>query len=673
MKRNVWAALVFVCVLGLVAQAEVIRDTSYGNGADTYVGNDSQIGPDTNVGSENRMRWRQAADSRSKVPYIRLDISEVAGDLSGGYLSFETTYMKSGGKTVTVFGLTDESLDLWDESTITYNNAPGMLAATTGNYDLDEAKFVELGTFVSSSEDAPVILTSDPVELDMTGFLQSDTNGVITLVLIGGSDETEVATKEHASYMFPTLTLPNAVVGGPANPDPADGSTITNLNLSEVCWENYNVGFANVYFGSAADANESNFQEKLPLIDTITEPGQGTTTCASIPAGELPLAVPATYYWAVETFTYQADDPNHVGEPNLPLSNGFFSFMTSAIPVAQTVPADQYKFPTEPATFSVQFESLTPVIAATWYNDGAPVGIAPTVTPDGGNLYTVTLDITSVALADDGLYTCIAENSGGLSDPSNGAYLVVKRRLAKWEFEDDLTDEEGTYDGTMLDDPNLPTFDTGYTGAGSSLGQALVLDGSTDAVVLPAGFENFRAGMTIAVWANPSAVAAWARFFDTGTGPGADNIFLTREGDTDNLIYNNNDGAVNAADAIALNEWQFFVVTVTETGDVKMFKNGLEIQTGTVGIPAVVTRDLNYIGDSNYEGDSFYAGMIDELSVYNYALTDDEAALLYAAVEGDYCRYPLEHDFDNSCLIDLGDIAVLAAEWLDCGLYPNCP
>lgn len=168
---HLWLGTILLCMLGLIAQAEITRTTAYGNGADTYVANDiGSQSPDGNFGTENRMRFRYNNNNRCKIAYLRFDISQVTGDMSEAYMTFETTYMKSGGKTVTVYGVTDESMDNWGETTITFNNSPWFKPADPGQYNLDETKTIQLGTFQTSNQAAPQILTTSPSSLDLTNF-----------------------------------------------------------------------------------------------------------------------------------------------------------------------------------------------------------------------------------------------------------------------------------------------------------------------------------------------------------------------------------------------------------------------------------------------------------------------------------------------------------------------
>ncbi|HOL90079.1 MAG TPA: immunoglobulin domain-containing protein, partial [Anaerohalosphaeraceae bacterium] len=388
------------------------------------------------------------------------------------------------------------------------------------------------------------------------------------------------------------------------------------------------------------------------------------------PAGMLPLTAPQTYTWALELYRYPDWDPNQTTEPNQLVRADLYRFMTSSVPTVNTSPADQYKFPAETAVFTAVFNAISPVTGAVWYKDGqalnpADPDVTIAITNGTGDLYTVTLTLANVETADDGAYTCVAENVGGSSAPTEAAYLVIKRPIAYWPLEGNADDAVNGYDGTLL---GSPVFEAG------KVGQAMVFDGLNDWIDLPDGFANFRSGLTFTVWAKPTATASWARFFDFGNGADAGNIYFSRNGTGADLTFSTLGGSVTASGVLALNEWQWFAVTVDETGNAVIYKNGVSVQTGTVTIPAVVTRTSNFLGKSNWAADALYKGLMDEIRLYNYALTADEIATLYADVAGPFCRTSLSYDLNKDCVVDLQDVAKLAEQWLTCGYWPSpCP
>ena len=283
-------------------QALITVTTEDGNGADTYLTNDSQQSPNTNTGAEVRMRaFRQLADTRSKTGYIRFDLGDATGDMSGATLTFEATFLKASAKTVEVYGLIDGDGDSWDESTVTYNTAPGVLPTTLGNYALDTANVTLLGTITTpaAGDPYPVRFSSNPADLPLTSFLDSDTNTLVTFIFIGTNNEGEIASKEHETFIAPTLTLPNAVVRvitSAINPIPVNEAEYVSRD-AVLSWSPG--GYAekqDIYLGK-------NFDDVNTASTTVDPAGvyKGRQDPNQFPAiGTYRLEIGATYYWRID-------------------------------------------------------------------------------------------------------------------------------------------------------------------------------------------------------------------------------------------------------------------------------------------------------------------------------------------------------------------------------------
>jgi hypothetical protein len=78
---------------------------------------------------------------------------------------------------------------------------------------------------------------------------------------------------------------------------------------------------------------------------------------------------------------------------------------------------------------------------------------------------------------------------------------------------------------------------------------------------------------------------------------------------------------------LATGVWQHVAVTRNGTA-VKLYTNGLLAASGTVNIaPASFNPALNYLGKSQWP-DPLFNGRLDEVHVYNYALSSTEVARL---------------------------------------------
>lgn len=214
---------------------------------------------------------------------------------------------------------------------------------------------------------------------------------------------------------------------------------------------------------------------------------------------------------------------------------------------------------------------------------------------------------------------------------------TIKECIGWWK----LDETSGTSAADNAGKSMTGTLNGGMTFAANSVagrqGRALSFDGTDDYISLPGGFSEFDNGMTFTVWAYPTAVKNWARFLDLGQGQGNDNILLARESTTNTLIFQGWGGSadgsyVRATSAIELNKWQFFAVTIDTSGNVVIYKNGSAVATGTSTWPWGVTRTNNYIGKSNWSADSYYQGYMDDIRVFDYAMTAAEISTVYTLV-----------------------------------------
>ncbi|MFM7318143.1 MAG: LamG domain-containing protein, partial [bacterium] len=159
---------------------------------------------------------------------------------------------------------------------------------------------------------------------------------------------------------------------------------------------------------------------------------------------------------------------------------------------------------------------------------------------------------------------------------------------------------------------------------------ALAFDGTNTYVQLPAtGFANFTTGFSAGMWVYPTAASNWCRFFDFGSGANVDNIQLYRYSTSNDLGFNINNGAsssqVIASNAIELNKWQYFSVSLQANGTTTIYKNGTAIANGTSLIPINTNRLTSYVGN-NHWGNSLFAGQMNHFAVWNRGLIATEMA-----------------------------------------------
>lgn len=416
----------------------------------------------------------------------------------------------------------------------------------------------------------------------------------------------------------------------------------------------------------------------------------GTTDPASS-YGPFDLPFDASYQWAVieamdghtqsltvDVSTLDDVDPNNLIGSTWPLDT------LASVPNITEDPAGVLVEEGGTAEFTVTVESIsTPHYA--WYKSDDP-NDPPALdddTPVGGDSDTLTL--SNVTVDDEGFYYCVVTNDSASTDISAPAFLEVKRLMAWYAFEDDLTDSQNDYDGTRIkSDPNSP-----FTYVAGKVDQAISLNGIDEAVEIPRTIQN---SMTIELWVKTTATANFGNGWFDGDGlvdgevAGFDhNDFGTSlRGSTFAFgvgNFNNAQLTIQSSTAINDNEWHYCVATRDhETGEIAVYVDGEQEASGTAPLGTKDEPQVLRIG-SLQTNQNFFAGQLDEVKLYNYPLTELTVAANYNTVTGESaCIASLKPDAvynlvdtgDSYCKVDLTDFAEWASQWLNCGLYPDC-
>ena len=272
--------LAALAVLGLttgvarMAMAETLE-----NVADAYVQRSNLgNGADTNYGALNKTYVKFDGGNIVNKSYHRFDLSTVTADKTSA--AFEITqaltYGAPGGQpalwTTLVYALDDGDPDeIWDESLITYNNAPAnQNSSGTGGFPATEF-FDSTATFVGSFDfdvfapEGTVYSFSTPALL---AAVNGDTDNNLTLMLrtsiVSGGGQ-HLASKEHLTHQGARLVLGEESVRTWANDASGDWNSNTN-------WLNGPAPNANIdgaIFGSAITSPETVFTDSAVTVESI--------------------------------------------------------------------------------------------------------------------------------------------------------------------------------------------------------------------------------------------------------------------------------------------------------------------------------------------------------------------------------------------------------------------
>ncbi len=674
-----------LCLLSLVStsMAEYAVTTADGSGADGGVSNDSNKTATWVGGAVADTEIRRYDTVRTKAAIVRFDLgSGIGGDSSGATLSI-TEISGNRGRTMNVYGLKDGPNDFWDEATISYATAPGLLNPDNSAYiTIDPNEWALVGTmdFVDNRGDGlPVVITGlvDPT------FLASDTNGAVSFLLYtSGSDNSHdyyVAMKENTNgYAYPALTFPNARFA--TDPIPDNGDTVLTT-LSALSWTNTEpndlvggVITCDVYLGT--DPNRL-LMDKVTTTADVDSVAIDTTNFPNFGALQA-----GTYYWVVDSYD-SSSNPSSLG------AGMVWSFEVTSAPQVTGHPVDQIKAPGETAEFSVIVESTT-TVTYTWYQsaDNANDTSADDVVV-GGNSDTLTL--TGLSGSNEGYYYCKAVNSSGEAnaDYSDTASLVVRRQVAHWALDSLVSGqyEDSSGEGHHADPNNqLVTFVDGVNVATTNQGVVVNTNSAANAGTWDPSYVSGE--FTFSLWMK------W-----DGTGSGFRDILTKHNGwdpattlwqfglDSSNQLALIRAGGTNVyGQAVPADVWVYVAVTFDgSTATIYSFEVGsddinLAVGEGAYSLGQMPDAGFN-IGCYYNEGvpAELFPGILDEIQVFNYVKDAMAVADLYnEAVAQDFClRTYGSADFDldvnDNCRIDMADFAEFAKSWMECGLYPNCP
>ena len=209
--------------------------------------------------------------------------------------------------------------------------------------------------------------------------------------------------------------------------------------------------------------------------------------------------------------------------------------------------------------------------------------------------------------------------------PELANHILIDEVVAAYSF-DDTSDATGN--GNNLTISGNATTGTGYGGDGS----ALEFDGISGSAEI--ADVSMGDAFSVSTWVKYDSFSQnWSRVFDTVASGDGNGFLLAHNGTGDTAafhIYSGGSriGKLEVDSAFTAGEWAHFTVTLSDGGEMGLYKNGELIgEALTTGVLGSEVRDI-FIGNRS-EGDRTIDGSVDEFAVYDKALTANEVKAVF--------------------------------------------
>jgi beta-lactam-binding protein with PASTA domain len=176
---------------------------------------------------------------------------------------------------------------------------------------------------------------------------------------------------------------------------------------------------------------------------------------------------------------------------------------------------------------------------------------------------------------------------------------------------------------------------TGAVRVPGRVGTALSFDGVNDLVTVPNSQAlTLTTAMTLEAWVQPNALTGWHTvLLKEGVGTMAYEMYANNDVSRPAAYFTTPGGAIRAITGTAVlptNAWTHLATTYDGT-TMRLFVNGVQVRSVLRSGAILATDGPLHIGGNEVWGGEFFSGLIDEVRVYNRALTGAEIAADMAA------------------------------------------
>ena len=307
------------------------------------------------------------------------------------------------------------------------------------------------------------------------------------------------------------------------------------------------------------------------------------------------------------------------------------------LPYFQIEPADQTVNAGQTVNFTASAGG-TPPLAYQWQFDGTNLAGAT----------TTLLMLANVQAGQAGVYSMVVSNAAGSVSSTNAALVVnspppctpVSTGLVSWwRGQGDFTDHMGANDGALQG---------GVAFVAGEVGQAFLFDGVSGSVIVPDSVSlRLTNQITIECWINTSKLVGDQSIAGKVGGSGGNNGYQLGLSGSTLIGQFNSPGqawpqyAVESYVPIVAGAWNHVAWTYDQSL-MKLYWNGSLVATHLMRAAPIAQSSSDFqIGAIEGNPGVFFDGLIDEVSVYNVALSAAQIQTIFEAAHAGKCVTPV--------------------------------
>ncbi len=453
-----------------------------------------------------------------------------------------------------------------------------------------------------NATDSKIVYTGGDFRISGTAVSETDMQDLITSGKIDVTGASSYTVGTDGDYTVLSNPDDDVYATGPTPADNTDGVLldVANDTLSWTAPEDVTSPTYKVYVATDMVADPNVDQN---LIDTVT----ATSVTHA-------LDYDTTYFWRVVVVDGATEHSGPI----------WFFKTAPASPIINAVtPTEAVVDAADDQDFTVDATGVG-TLSYQWFYDPDPSAASDEVQLADGAEFTgtdtATLTVLDVQPADTGYYYCEVTNAGGTVQSAN-AMLVIKALIGHWPFDGNADDIAGSNNGV--------TTNTDYPAGVVPTGLQSIHFDSTDAA------DAVTISMT--VYNNNSYTLSWWDMADATSGGTWESMIAsgpTTGFEVLEFDYNNStshaggfsSGWVGYFTAFR-QQWYHHALTYDHaTQTCIWYINGIAVGDVT-GVSLQDFDELLYVGNCR-NGSQPYFGRIDDLRLYNYALTEVEVVNL---------------------------------------------